>query len=231
MAQRQKSRSKKPKSRNPDFISGEELDNISSQLEELQMSISGQATNVTDFPSLPAQPPSTITGDLLDKQLRLEAMKTENLKLQLEIQRSQLELAQLNATPPQPKDSLQPQADLDSVHNAIAASTPTGLPCPPPGLDIPTLSALRKKKTTKAGSDSCSLLPERYLFSPKGELEYGKLEIAEFVGGYLEFLSARPASEYLNFITHLQLLMARAVSYTWSSVRNFHLSVNTAVFL
>ena len=47
--------------------------------------------------------------------------------------------------------------------------------------------------------------------------------------GYLEFCKEQPESSKAPLFKHLHLLMERAITYSWSSVRNFHLFVNNAV--
>ena len=47
--------------------------------------------------------------------------------------------------------------------------------------------------------------------------------------GYLEFCKEQPESSKALLFKHLHLLMERAITYSWCSVRNFHLFVNNAV--
>ena len=63
----------------------------------------------------------------------------------------------------------------------------------------------------------------------KVQWKYDKLELAEFVCGYLEFCKEQPESSKAPLFKHWHLVMERAITYSWSSVRNFHLSVNNAV--
>lgn len=49
------------------------------------------------------------------------------------------------------------------------------------------------------------------------------------MSGYLEFYKEQPEASKAPLLKHLQLLMERAITYSWVSVRNFHLSVNNAV--
>ena len=53
--------------------------------------------------------------------------------------------------------------------------------------------------------------------------------MAEFVSGYLKFCKEQPESLRVALLNHLQLLMDRTITYSWPSVRNFHLSVHNAV--
>ena len=54
-------------------------------------------------------------------------------------------------------------------------------------------------------------------------------QISEFVGGFLAFLNCQPESAQQCYLAYLKLLMERAATYSWYSVRNFHFSINTAV--
>ena len=53
--------------------------------------------------------------------------------------------------------------------------------------------------------------------------------MSEFVSGFLEYLKTQPELSKTNLLTHLQLLMDKATTYSWPSIRNFHLSVHSAV--
>lgn len=53
--------------------------------------------------------------------------------------------------------------------------------------------------------------------------------MSEFVSGYLEFLKTQPELPRSSLLSHVQLLMDKASTYSWASVRNFHLSVHNAV--
>ena len=74
-----------------------------------------------------------------------------------------------------------PPSSLTKLWSAIApnASSSPSLPCE--FAEIPSLDQLRSRK--KAGAS----LPNNFLFSPKGTVDYDKLDLAEFVCGYLEF--------------------------------------------
>lgn len=88
---------------------------------------------------------------------------------------------------------------------------------------IPTLEQLRDKK--KAGST----LPNNFVFSSKGTITYESLDLPDFVNGFLEFQKQQTEASKPALTNHLQLLMARASTYSWSSVRSFHLSIATAI--
>ena len=92
---------------------------------------------------------------------------------------------------------------------------------------VPTLKDLPTKD--KKERKHPSLLPNDYLFSAKGKIDYDKLEISEFVGGFLEFLNSQPESAQQRYLPYLKLLMERAATYSWYSVQNFNFLINTAV--
>ena len=96
-------------------------------------------------------------------------------------------------------------------------------PLNPANASFPTLETLRTRQ--KASSS----LPNQYVFSSKGTLEYDQLSMNEFVSGYLEFLKTQPELSSSSLLSHLQLLMDKASTYTWASVRKFHLSIHNAV--
>ncbi|CAH3193898.1 unnamed protein product, partial [Porites evermanni] len=95
------------------------------------------------------------------------------------------------------------------------------------GGSVPTLKHLRTKD--KKERKHLSLLPNDYLFSAKGKIDYDNLEISEFVGGFLEFLNSQSEFAQQRYLAYLKLLMESAATYSWNSVRNFYFSINTAV--
>ena len=70
----------------------------------------------------------------------------------------------------------------------------------------------------------CNSSPRWISFATKrkraGTVDYDKLDLAEFVSGFLEFCKEQPESSQPSLLAHLQLLMDRAITY--SSVRKFH---------
>ncbi|KAK3732020.1 hypothetical protein QZH41_016893, partial [Actinostola sp. cb2023] len=206
-----------------EYITGQALEDLSAQFDQ--------------FPTLPKASPktgkqsshakSTATWPpetSIDKQIQLETLKNSNLQLQLEVTRAQLELTKLNNISPSSPSPAQPD-EIPSMDH-ILASTPYSALHDEGRIEIPTLGKLRQAdKKRKAPS----LLPNDFIFSAKGKIEYEKLEIAEFVGGFLEFLKIQPEAAKQRYVEYLQLLMERATVYTWTSVRNFHISVHNAV--
>ena len=53
--------------------------------------------------------------------------------------------------------------------------------------------------------------------------------MTEFVSGYLEYLKTQQELSKPCLLSHLQLLMDKATTYSWPSVRNFHQSVHNSV--
>ena len=137
----------------------------------------------------------------LDKEIKLEQFKHGNLQLRLEITRLQLQLTKLSphVNPSQSSCSLKPEepSPLDN----ILASTPFGSPTQQVLAEdgsVPTLKDLRTKD--KKERKHPSLLPNDYLFSAKGKIDYVKLEISEFVGGFLEILNSQPESAQQRYL-------------------------------
>lgn len=67
------------------------------------------------------------------------------------------------------------------------------------------------------------------VFSAKGTLDYDKIDISEFVFAFLEFVQQQQQSQHQHLLQFLQLLMEKAMNYSWPSVRNFNLSINQAL--
>ena len=160
----------------------------------------------------PASSPETL--------LEIEKLKNDNLKLELEITRAQLEMAKLKGATP---ESPQTPKVVEQPLSLQAALTSTPATSTAPFRVIPTLEQLREKM--KPGST----LPNNYVFSSKGTILYDSLELPDFVNGFLEFQKQQSDLSKPALMTHLQLLMERASTYTWSSVRSFHLAIATAI--
>ena len=160
----------------------------------------------------PASSPETL--------LEIEKLKNDNLKLELEITKAQLEMAKLKGATP---ESPQTPKVVEQPLSLQAALTSTPATSTAPFRVIPTLEQLREKM--KPGST----LPNNYVFSSKGTILYDSLELPDFVNGFLEFQKQQSDLSKPALMTHLQLLMERASTYTWSSVRSFHLAIATAI--
>ena len=59
-------------------------------------------------------------------------------------------------------------------------------------------------------------------FVPSIQGEYDKVNLSKFVSGFLIMIKAYDAKLKEAFLAHLELLMTKAISYSWSSVRAFH---------
>ena len=67
-----------------------------------------------------------------------------------------------------------------------------------------------------------SLLLHYLVMSKKGMLEYQPLNISEFVCGYIEMVKLYPQIQE-DLYAHLQLLIGKAMTYSWNCVKTFHL--------
>ena len=160
----------------------------------------------------PQPPPASSIESLLE----LERVKNDNLRMELEITKAQLELAKLKIVSNEPQTPSLGQPRL--LQTALTSTPGSAL-----GAGIPTLEQLREKK--KPGST----LPNNFVFSSKGTITYESLDLPDFVNGFLEFQKQQADECKPGLTKHLQLLMARASTYTWASVRSFHLSIATAI--
>lgn len=61
-------------------------------------------------------------------------------------------------------------------------------------------------------------------FSPgmSMNVEYHKLDLAEFVAGYLSMIKTYNHEVTKFMLSHLELLLIKGTSYSWGSVRSFH---------
>ena len=159
----------------------------------------------------------------LQEQIQLEQLKQENLRLELEILTKKEMLINSTNQPP-------PRAELPSAANAamdqaaLLSSLVQELTPPSKAekqqLTSPTFPVMRQIKSSDGKAQ---------VFSPKGTLDYEKLDISEFVYAFVDFIQQQPQTEHAAMLEYLQLLMEKAMSYTWSSVRNFNLSINNAL--
>ena len=59
-------------------------------------------------------------------------------------------------------------------------------------------------------------------FVPSIQGEYDKLELPEFVSGFLIMIKSYDSALKDAMLAHLELLLTKAISYSWISVRGFH---------
>ena len=138
---------------------------------------------------LPAAPPSVSpkkesppSSASTKEQLELERMRNENLKLELQIKQTELQVAKLTI---QDDRASSPAADIRGAPFLQDAATSQHEDLLS-HLHFPGLHDLRQRQKAK------SFLPSSYLFSSKGNIEFDKLDISEFLVGFLEMLSAHP---------------------------------------
>ena len=199
-----------------DFLTGPALENLSGYLEDpfpsFPRATANQQKSLSTKSKKNTQQETTTPAEhqllSLDKQIQLEQLKHGNLQLQLEITRAQLELTKLSphVKPSQTSRSLKPEepSPLDNILASTPFRSPTQEVLAEDG-SVPTLKDLRTKD--KKERKHPSLLPNDYLFSAKGKIDYDKLEISEFVGGFLEFLNSQPESAQQCYLAYLKLLM------------------------
>ena len=73
--------------------------------------------------------------------------------------------------------------------------------------------------------------PQDFTQGTSTNLDYDKLELAEFVAGYLAMIKTYDPATTKLMLCHLELLMIKGTSYTWSSVRSFHAHIAKQVEL
>ena len=159
-------------------------------------------------------------------QLKLERLKQQNLQLELQLLSRKEKLGAESLLSKQDKTSAaDPRGHLlnDQSQEKILASLMNELTPPSQEeqhqLAHPTFPMMQQLKASAKGHT---------VFSAKGTLDYDKLDISEFVYAFLEFVQQQPQSYHKNLLQYLQLLMEKAINYSWSSVRNFNLSINQA---
>ena len=78
----------------------------------------------------------------------------------------------------------------------------------------PISEKTRKKRTVD--------WPHEFAPGNFSSFDYDKLELPDFVGGFLSMIKSYDAPLKSAMLELLELLMAKASSYSWSSVRSFH---------
>ena len=202
------------------FLLPEEIDNLSALLENPDPLYNPDPQNTGAIPKKKStkKTSSSHTDDpsaSVENLIRLEVLRKENLATQLQITETKLKLAQLNANVSSVASdavAATPPSSLTKLQSAIAPNASSSPSLPSELAEIPSLDQLRSRK--KAGAS----LPNNFLFSPKGTVDYDKLELAEFVCGFLQFCKEQPESSKAPLLKHLHLLMERAITYSWSSI-------------
>ena len=81
---------------------------------------------------------------------------------------------------------------------------------------------LQHQRIIMNSTTKLSLLPHYLVMNSKGMLEYQPLNISEFVCGYIEMVKLYPQIQE-DLYAHLQLLIGKAMTYSWNCVKTFHL--------
>lgn len=68
-------------------------------------------------------------------------------------------------------------------------------------------------------------------FAPGNPSDYDKIELAEFVTGFLAMIKPYDNPKKSAMLEYLELLMTKASSYSWPSVRAFHAHVAKQIAL
>ena len=89
-------------------------------------------------------------------------------------------------------------------------------PPPPPDNTLADPALQNASETTKFNID----WPQDFVPSFQGE--YGKIELPEFVSGFLIMIKSYDTASKDSMLAHLELLTIKAISYSWVSVRGFH---------
>lgn len=172
-----------------------------------------------------AKKKSTKSANIQD-QLELERLKQQNLQLELKLlsQKEKLGAEALQTTQDKMSADARGQLMHDQSQEKILASLMNELT--PPSreeqnqLANPTFPVMQQLKASAKGHT---------VFSAKGTLDYDKIDISEFVFAFLEFVQQQQQSQHQHLLQFLQLLMEKAMNYSWPSVRNFNLSINQAL--
>ena len=172
-----------------------------------------------------AKKKSTKSANIQD-QLELERLKQQNLQLELKLlsQKEKLGAEALQTTQDKMSANARGQLMHDQSQEKILASLTNELT--PPSreeqnqLANPTFPVMQQLKASAKGHT---------VFSAKGKLDYDKIDISEFVFAFPEFVHQQQQSQHQHLLQFLQLLMEKAMNYSWPRVRNFNLSINQAL--
>ena len=167
-----------------DYLFGSVLNNLSAFQEDPVLSLSRPKSTKpkTNTPTIPST--TLKSSSDVDKQIQLESLKNDNLKLQLEIVHAQLELAQFSssdlANPNQdkycPPSSI--TTEVPSSLQNLKGSTPLSILGQHNSADdchIPSLQDLHSKEKDRKQP---SLLPNEYLISAKVNTRKGRIREA-----------------------------------------------------
>ena len=201
---------------------GKELNELSKLIEDVTIPYKGAKEPAKSRPGGARKKSGGTAGSeqaLVADQIKLETIRGENLAKEVELSRLKLELAKV--------ESQQSSPIASSSYKPIWTSTPA-----PNDVDIPSLQQLRQQRSvglSQGQSLKGIFLPSLYLFSTKGTATYEKLDIAEFVCGFLEMIKVSEVGVQKAFSDYLHLLMEKATHYQWPAVRHFHAAISNAV--
>lgn len=84
--------------------------------------------------------------------------------------------------------------------------------------ETPNSSASVEKTRKKRAID----WPHEFAPGNSNSVDYDKLELPQFVAGFLAMIKPYDTAKKSSMLNYLELLMLKASSYSWSSVRAFH---------
>ena len=160
------------------------------------------------------------TGEILDafhivvktaeSERELEIVRNEKRTLELEILEKKLQLQRMMLRCPEVLRI--PPVKPTPLHGCFKDHTRNHQ-------DFATLETLRTRQNS---TTKLPLLPHYLVMSNKGMSEYQHLNISEFVCGYIEKVKLYPKIQE-DLYAHLQLLIGKAMTYSWNCVKTFHL--------
>lgn len=168
-----------------------------------ELATSGLLPHVPHVPS----PPSHVS---IPSRQTTESPVTSQEPVTVQAISTELQLAQLQ------QDKLALELEVLKLH-AAAAETKVA-----DGVESFKPGTARKKRTIDWPHEFCSGAPT---------LDFEKLELADFVAGFLAMIKPYEATRKEVMLQLLELLMLKASSYTWKSVRGFYAHIAKQVEL
>jgi len=101
-----------------------------------------------------------------------------------------------------------------------------------PPMLTPSATDTRTSAVAAATKKKCHVdWPQDFSPGMSTNVDYDKLDLAEFVAGYLSMIKTYDPEATKFMLSHLELLMIKGSSYSWSSVRSFHTHIAKQVEL
>ena len=152
---------------------------------------------------------SKIGGDIVSEEWL--HLKRETLALELEVVKEKQKLARLsvNQGPISMETKLNDNVKLEKCDEEATGHTFETLQ-----QHVPSLASLRKQEKTQKID-----WPQDFV---AGTIAFDRLDMAEFVAGYLEMIVPYENSIKTSMYEFLKLLMDKAIFYSWPSVRSFY---------